>query len=67
MKLKNLPPRNYELNQKAICYTKETTSHEDDFDIESNYNIADKCDLLWEKGPTAVKRRFKTQLTAFSL
>ena len=25
------------------------------------------CDLLREKGPTAVKRRFKTQLTAFSL
>ena len=25
----------------------------------------DKCDLLREKGPTAVKRRFKTQLTAF--
>ena len=24
-----------------------------------------KCDLLWENGPTAVKR-FKTQLTAFS-
>ena len=23
------------------------------------------CDLLREKGPTAVKRRFKTQLTAF--
>ena len=25
------------------------------------------CDLLREKGPAAVKRRFKTQLTAFSL
>ena len=25
------------------------------------------CDLLREKEPTAVKRRFKTQLTAFSL
>ena len=25
------------------------------------------CDLLREKGPTAVKRRFKTQLTAFAL
>ena len=25
------------------------------------------CDLLREKGPTAIKRRFKTQLTAFSL
>ena len=25
------------------------------------------CDLLGEKGPTAVKRRFKTQSTAFSL
>ena len=25
------------------------------------------CELLWEKGPTAVKCRFKTQLTAFSL
>ena len=23
------------------------------------------CDLLREKGPTAVKRRFKTQLTGF--
>ena len=27
----------------------------------------DICDLLREKGPTAVKRRFKTQLTAFAL
>ena len=26
-----------------------------------------KCDLLGEKGPTAAKRRFKMQLTAFSL
>ena len=26
-----------------------------------------KCNLLREKGPTAVKRRFKTDLTAFSL
>ena len=25
------------------------------------------CDLLREKGQTPVKRRFKTQLTAFSL
>ena len=25
------------------------------------------CELLREKGPTAVKRRFKTQLTSFSL
>ena len=25
------------------------------------------CDLLREKGPTAVKHRFKTQLTAFSV
>ena len=26
-----------------------------------------KCDLLREKGPTAVKHRFKLHLTAFSL
>ena len=25
------------------------------------------CNLLREKGPTAAKRRFKTQLTAFAL
>ena len=25
------------------------------------------CDLLREKGPTAVKRRFKMELTAFAL
>ena len=28
-------------------------------------NLYAICDLLWEKGPTAVKRCFKTQLTAF--
>ena len=26
-----------------------------------------KCDLMREKGPTAVKRHFKMQLTPFSL
>ena len=31
------------------------------------YIYKDICDLLREKGPTAVKRRFKMQLTAFSL
>ena len=29
--------------------------------------FVNSCDLLQEKGPTAAKRRFKTQLTAFSL
>lgn len=37
-----LPPWNYELKQKLTYYTKETTSQEEDFDLESNYNIADK-------------------------
>ena len=32
--------------------------------LEVGLNV---CDLLREKGPTAVKRRFRTQLTAFSL
>ena len=32
--------------------------------LEYKNNI---CDLLREKGPTAVKRHFKTQLTTFSL
>ena len=40
-------------------YRSETFSEAVSFDT--------RCDLLREKGPTAVKRRFKTQLTAFSL
>ena len=32
-----------------------------------HFELRNKCDLLREKGPNAVKRRFKTQLTAFSL
>lgn len=42
MKLMNLPPRNYELKQKPTYYTKETTSQEEDFDLESNYSITGK-------------------------
>ena len=30
-------------------------------------NFTQICDLLREEGPTAVERRFKTQLTTFSL
>lgn len=41
MKLRNLSSRNYELKQKPLLYQK-TISHKDDFDIESNYNIAGK-------------------------
>ena len=32
-----------------------------------NFRFQNKCDLLREKGPTAVKCRFKTQLIAFFL
>ena len=32
-----------------------------------NLRFQNICDLLREKGPTAVKCRFKTQLTAFFL
>ena len=33
----------------------------------SHINATKICDLLQEKGPTAAKRCFKTQLTTFSL
>ena len=39
-------PGNYKLKQKPTYYTKETTSYKEDFDNESNYNIADtRCDV----------------------
>ena len=40
-----------------------------EFDNSSPSVTRDKhiCDLLREKGPTAIKRRFKMQLTTFSL
>ena len=31
------------------------------------FNFLPICDLLREKGPTAIKRRFKTQLNAISI
>ena len=61
-----------EINVK-IRYFQKIKSNEFIFPAvtETDMNISSSqleiCDLLREKGPTAVKRRFKTQLTAFSL
>ena len=51
--LMNLKQNNLKINGKILQF----------FDVVNVKN----CDLLREKEPTAVKRRFKTQLTSFSL